>query len=159
MWDRWIHWLQSASLLWFSVFTDGEWEGWRCRGNQTRWRLQGAREGNIHTYPSFLHLRKHSKRCTTQHIRTGINYCLSLNCTTREQILPAKQWWKSSIKHQSTSSPTLQRELSFPCSTQCPKSAGRWRVRATPSLRASWESAWPSMDVIWARTPTLVRMV
>lgn len=100
---------------------------------------------------------KHSRRFTALNMRTWFTYFVSLTCTTREQMLPAKQWWKSSIKHQSTSSPTRQREPSFPCSTQCPKSAGRWRVRATPSLRASWESAWQSMDGIWVMTPTLVR--
>lgn len=85
------------------------------------------------------------------------NSCICLTVKSREQTLLAKQWWRSSIKHQNTFSPTRQQEPSSACSALYPKSAVRWRVRATPNLRTSWESLWWSMEETWAMTPTLVR--
>lgn len=163
---------QSTLLLWCSVFTDGEWEGWRCRGNQTGWRLQGPWKGNMRILKENIYIytkimknnnmlfclteSQMMKLSNTGHMHTCIICCLPLTCSTREQTLPAKLWWKSSIKHPSTSSPTLQQELSSPCSTRCPKCVDKSTILATPSLRASWGSAWQSMDGTWARRPTLV---
>lgn len=85
------------------------------------------------------------------------NSCICLTVKSREQTLPAEQWWKSSIKHQSIFSPTQQQEPSSACSALYPKSVVRWRVQATPNPKASWESLCWSMEETWAMTPTLVR--
>ena len=161
------------------VVTVDEWEGWRCRGNQTGWRLQGPWEGTfihfkivpiVHVLsnsilmcfamkwipPSFTHINS-VKGIHSVYAHSYQLIYQFLTCITREQIPPAKQLWRSSIKHQSTSSPIQQQELSFPCSTRFPKSVDRWIVQVTPNLRASWGNAWLNMDGIWERTPTLVR--
>lgn len=88
--------------------------------------------------------------------RLGIRH-LMISCSAREQMLPAKRWWRSSIRPRSISSPTRRPEPSCPCSTPCPRSGARWRARATLSPRACWESAWPSMDETWATTQTSVK--
>lgn len=135
------------------VFSDGQWEGWRSRGDQAGWRLQRPRKGNMQIYISREYL----------FWKTSFGWLKKIivmdSSVSRKQMWPAKPWWRSSVKHQSTSNQTQQPEPSWPCSAQCPKSAGRWRVRATPSPRASWGSVWPNMDETWARTPALVRML